>query len=412
MSLPNLEQTVKIYKDLFLSTFDRYQHVYTTLLEFYRYSPQFFADSFFENLPDMDSKVVRMICYQLYDNNISIDKLYNDREYVTLPDFLWNLDTFSSEKLLILMKYGFPTFPDSNIFFWRSMSKDGEWLSFALDISFHLNINLNHINEDGRTILHKAISNGDTPAVMKILYHRANPNLRSTQDISPLTLAISLLNYPDAVYNYSIYLEMIKQLSRYGAEYDSFTDDLLNGTQFKDKILRAIQAGRSIPVEYFVENPQLMDTEIVEDMAVISQADPDILTNESFQHAVEGTNLVALRDAIKYERDQSIMTRQGVMTWPHYINSSKTYSSECPLALPERIVAESPPDSETLNKIIYDSFRDYHPQFDRFRVSPAKIDKRSLAIDLSDRYEQISPVLPLAMNPISPTSSPRLPRNL
>ena len=257
MSSPDLASlSARKLSDLFKLQFDAYRDIYKQLPNIYRSNPSLFADIFFDMLPKIDPKIVRVICYQLFTEGITMDQVYKHRTINKQPEFLSALNTFPLETLMTILKYRFPAYHDGDIFFLSSLPHYSivmetpvvtnlDWLDFILNICTHLHIDLNlNNNSTQETCLIWAIKYGSLSLTQTLLYHRLDPNHKSIKGQSPLSVAIELLTFPDAVGNYPIYLNMIRHLRRYGALTDDVIDYQIKRSQYADQINQNLYTGK------------------------------------------------------------------------------------------------------------------------------------------------------------------------
>lgn len=415
-------QKNKSLETFFFFPIDGYHFIYDKIFDLYTSDPTAFADTFFDLLPEINPKIVRILLYELYTHGISADKLYAQRSLLSLPNFLFTLDTFPSETLLVIMKYGFPAFPDENIFFYWSLKKYGKWLDFALDISNHLNINLNSLNdESGFTILHEAVSYGYLPLINQILRYRVDPNVTSTKGITPLMLAASLLSYPDASVNYPVYLEIIKQLIRYGAMPEKTFNDLVQISPYREKIHSAILAGKDLFPEYAVSNELLMSRDLIEDLVLAAQMNPNLLYDAKFQSSIPGTNMTILKESLERERKEVAIASGQILSWPYFINSSSPPGQYCPISVDDRITAESPPDPSKAYEMALRKLKDVTPSKDTEARPDAVPDVNPAAFESDEPWESFAaaptpylegpPTVPIPAAALLPTNRVELPSN-
>jgi len=372
--------------------------------ERFQKDPTKFADTFFANLAEIDPKIVRMIAYQLYINGINLGDLYKKRSTPAPPKFLSSLNTFPSETLLVILKYGFPTVISGNLFLRWSLSagNNGEWLDFALDLALQMDIELNLVNEEtGRTILHEAVENAYLPLIAQLLSHRLDPNIRSNEGKTALDIALSLFDFPDVFMNYQNYLEIVKQLVRYKAEP---SQDLEREGPYQTEIERAIRAAEKIPADYCKGVELLNFLDQVEDYALIVETDPMILTSPGYQKRIRGTNMAALLESIEAKR-KSV---QKGLTWPHYIDTSIRRKRICPLPTDKRIKAASPPSPQEVYELAMRNMRDVKPS-----RKEIYIDKTPAGYESDEPWESFvpaptpelekPPTMPIPEGPMLPT---------
>ena len=204
----------------------------------------------------MDPKQFRLDCYNLFSKGISPATIF-PKSLAGLP----------KETLLVLLKYGYPEIVNGDLFFVPLLGReDVDWL---LDLCVARQINLNWINQStAMTVLEMAVSDGNLPLVLTFLRYRVDPNVGD-----PMGIALNLFNYADAYGNYPVYLEILKQLRRYGARLGAaeLGTARLDQKQIKDKkILRALQSGTYLKPEYAPDKSGYLLNDNVEDIAVIT----------------------------------------------------------------------------------------------------------------------------------------------
>jgi hypothetical protein len=354
-----------------------FRYLYCQIFNIYQQNPDVFMNTFFDKLPTMNPKTVRIICYQLYINGITLDQVK-----IPLPE----LNEFPLETIMVILKYKFPPFPNGDIFFLSFLDKD--YLNFILDVCIHLEINLNHINKStDSTCLHTAIRSGSLPVVQKLLSHRVNPNTKSTTGISPLFSAIESLELSDT--SYEISLEIIRQLRRYGAKIDNIIKEQIKSSSYKNQVNKALSSGSRLRPEYSLLQTLYFSLDDIEDMALLAELDPSIIEDPS------------LKLAIEKERSKTIFVGNNMLTWPYYIDDSDL---SCYLETDRRVIADSPPNSDEVYRLALENLPDKTPSV--ILNLPTETPAGRLAPTI---YEEHTVNFPLSSGPIIPTGYPLLP---
>lgn len=395
-------------RQLFEYNFPLYRDIFDRFTDIYNENPVAFADVFFDVLPQMDPKSVRVICYELFSHGISMDQVYAQRSNSQPAPFLSSLDTFSLESMMTLLKYGFPAYPHGDIFFLSSLPKyyiilDSalptrlDWLSFLLDVCTHLGIDLNVNNAStGETCLIWAIKYGSFSLVLDLLYHRVDPNRVSLEGQSPLSVALDLFNFPDIDTTYKTYLNIIRQLRVYGAVVDETIKQALVQNSYRPQIEHALYLGSSLEPIYSSGRPVYFSCDQIEDLAVLAELDPTLVQNEK-----------VYQSAVDKQRDKTISTNLGLMSWPYFI--SELIDSKCDLTVDYRPVAESPPNPDIVYRTALETLKDVADGQTPEIIDLPTETPAALQGVAPTEYGISVPVLPLASGPLVPTDQNFLP---
>jgi len=279
--------------DKFL-TFPEYKANYKEVMTLFDENPNKFADDFFNSIFLINEKVLRHMCYMLYINNINLTMLYKLRTNNFVPDFLFNLDKISAEKILTLLKYRFPTVIDGQIFFYYSTP--GLWLDKILDICSELTIQI-----DQTDILHQMLNLNYYPVIQSLLKHGVNPNRKNKEGLTPLSYA--LLNVKNNLY------EIVRDLISYGARLSYGDMEIIK----QKNVEKAIESGKLIePI--FYEHNHSYDYDYYEDLMIINE--------------------IQQNDIIKYDKT--------ILSWPYYIDETKIVKYKYKIKADE-VTAESNP---------------------------------------------------------------------
>lgn len=388
-----------------------FRNIYRQISTIYQNSPVNFASAFFDKLPTMNPKSVRIICYQLYLSGIGMDKVY--LQYNRSPKFLKKLDKFPLETMMVLLKYLFPANPKGDLFFLHSLTKNIEagetpgpypsnldWLDFTLDVCLHQEINLNHLNQStGSTCLHSAIRMSSLPVVQLLLSHRVNPNIKSNQGTSPLFSAIESLELPEI--DVKISVEIIRQLRRYGANIDNMITEQIKMSSYRDQVNRALSIGELMKPEFAALNNFYFSLDPTEDLILIAVLDPSVIEDANFPPTPP-----SFRNAIKIERDKTIFVNNIMWGWPYYINdTSLSNDQQCYLEIDKRVTSSSPPDSIQVYRQALDNIPDYQPRVIIDLTTETPSDNTVPPTEFSE----LIPTFPLSSGPLLPTGNPQLP---
>ena len=342
------------------------------------------------NLSEMDPKAVRLFFLKSSKKGFPL----------TDDEFLYHLNEFSLETMLVLLKNGFPTIIDGDLFFLKSLHQLGpdlpdpsllHWLDFTLDLSNRLRVNLNHINTSTReTILHEAVRDNNLALTQKILTHRVDPNIESDDGKTPIALALEL--YTDT--RDKNYLFIIRHLHRYGAE--------LNYSRVPPEVQKELNAGEKLPPYYYPSTTEYLALDRIEDMVLTLLKNPELIS----QMNPSDVNIKELTEGIKNERARVYKS----VTWPLFVNSSiePTYFPE----EDDRITASSP----TTYQEVYEKaaaglpdLKEIHvPNYSKQESFPPLYDASIPQIDL----ELAVTTRPLPGRPIAASSNPKLPNFL
>jgi hypothetical protein len=294
-----------------------FRHIFKEISNMYRKDRIVFATTFFAQLPSMNPKSVRIICYQLYTVGITMNNLYNK-----LPTFLSQLSSFPLETMLVLLKYKFPPYPNGDLFFLPSLDSGNlgytssvygnslQWLDFTLDVCLQQQINLNYINKStGSTCLHIAVRSGDLSTVGLLLKHRVNPNTKSLQGISPLFSAIELLET-----DYKVYLKIIRILKQYGSMVDNVIKEQIRVSSYRDQVNRVLSSAETLRPEFSPLDTTYFSLDQIEDLTLMAELDPNIIDDANFPDSS-----LSFKNAIVKQRTQTLFVDNIMLEWPYYI---------------------------------------------------------------------------------------------
>lgn len=323
------------------------------ILQTYKSNPPEFAHQFFKVLPELDSQVLRLLAYQLYTINVSMKDLY--KAYIgagnpQVPTFLYKLDKFPLASLLILFKYNFPGIIANNLFFMYSLLRGPdslqkmvtlatpefdnlEWFDFCLSVCRLLNINLNQVNASTKsTVLSMMVSNANLYATQVLLKHGVDPNATNADGTTPLEIAIKMLQSVSV--SQKIYLQIVRELSKYGAR-------VVNQSALSNKIQQNITNGRQLKPYYEQLNYIYFKLDQLEDLSAILRVNPKVLQDYKYLEQIPGTNIQQLQKAVNAAQAETQTTSKYILTWPYYID--QTVVTSCSVEPDQRPIAESPP---------------------------------------------------------------------
>lgn len=397
--------------ELFSITPREYRFHLSEIAKEYRATPAGFSEIFFELLPKMDPKVVRLIGYQLWTQGISMEQLY--RNLKETPQFLFELDQFPEETLFVLLKYGFPLVIDGQYFFNKSLGKDPgvakqPWLTSLLDVCSHLGLDLNLIQANGKTLLHEAAERGDLNFVQKLLSHKINPNPMDSNGLTPIGTVAQALNFVDTSSNSPVYLSIIRQLVRYGGRANQSDRELIEKSPFKRQIERNIQAGLQMKPQYSSGRKEYFSLDQIEDFSLIAEVNPALVNDRIFQEQIGNTNLPLFKEAIETVHDEVLpvvsQDQIKLVGWPYYIDDTR---KECSPEFDDRPTAESPPPPEEVYNL---ALRDL-PDNSAPPIEVPSIIYRPMVENYFEEpyYVPATPISPLPTPPIEPTDQPPLP---
>jgi len=257
-----------------------------------------FSDALFEQFPEINSKVLRVLLLQLPD----LRKLWDLRSTPDLPDWYFHVDRVPLENLLIGLEHDLPVSPDGNLILWwqihQPLNHD------LLDALIHKGVDLNQINEaEGLTLLQKAI----------LIPHEENVNILLRHQVNPDSKAVSLAFESNYRLSTGTTLRIIRSLRVYGAQIP--TDFITNAD-----VQRYLRAAEMMHPEYCAGYPWLnLDRE--EDLSLQAIVDPSLLDDPAFQNALGPIRLETFRKAVALKRSLVTVTESGqVLTWPWYQN--------------------------------------------------------------------------------------------
>lgn len=378
-----------------------YGTVYKQIFNIYQTNPSAFADVFFDIISDIDPKVVRIICAQLWLNGINLNEVYaaRTRNASEKPLFLSFLDKFPLETITILLKYGFPSIINGDLFFLSSLDRNsGDWLNYLLDVCIFERIDLNHINQStGETCLHQAIRQGSLSLVQNLLRHRVDPNRKSDSGESPLLVAVRSFQFVDTFYTYPINLNIIRWLRRYGASIDEQVQNEVQSSNYNSKINQELVNASRINPEYDVQNKYYFSLDRIEDFILLAEIDPYV--EQQISNPI-------LREAIQMQKDRTISSNLGLISWPYFINDAAIgQKQQCYLSLDLRATVAPLPDSELLYDLVLRDIPD---------ISDTPIE---IPLTTNTPADQVSPtdflpsprVVMLNSGPLLPTDNPALP---
>lgn len=395
---------------------EAFRNIYDQITNIYQNNPIDFANTFLDQLAQINPKTVRIICYQLYIAGITLDKIYLQYTNGT-PKFLSKLDKFPLETMMVLLKYKFPAYPNGNLFFLSSLDSaniEGEgtspyptdlyWLDFVLNVCIHQEINLNHINRStGSTCLHSAIRMGFLPIVQLVLSHRVNPNTKSIQGISPLFSAIESLELPGAEITYQAYIEIIRQLRMYGATIDDAIKEQIKNSSYKNQVNKALSSGKILTLKFSSLNTFYFSLDPIEDLVLIAELDPLVMNDVNFPITPS-----SFKEAIMQKRDKTIFVNNVMWDWPYYMNDTMLINNQqCYLNPDKRVSASSPPNSQQVYRQVLENIPEINPYVivDLPTQTPAGTDNTAVPTE----YGTLIPTFPLSSGPMLPTGQPILP---
>lgn len=401
------------YSLIFSTPPQEYRYVYNQFIDLYRLNPSRFAEAFFDQISEMNPKTVRLIAYQLHTAGIDMGTLYKSRTSEERPDFLYALDAFPLESLLVLLKYNFPSVIAGDLFFRPSLESPSnlDWLNFLLNLSLYSGVNINILNQStGETLLHEQVRKGSLPVVQTLLAYRANPNIASRKGETPFRAALEALNFADAVTTYPQSLNLIRQLSRYGARPKEEDRRIMKQSIYSPKIDQAMIAGATMEPHYADPSRPYFSLDTIEDLSLISEVNPEVIWDANFKELAPQVNPVLLEESIERVRDQTVETNKGVMGWPYYIDASQKIV--CPTEYDDRPTAESPPGPTEVYRLALRNLPDGKPATPRSLVVPMGPPPESTWFHAAYYVPEISsvgPTVPLSSNPILPSGAPPLP---
>ena len=395
---------------------EAYRRVFQQIPNIYKQNASDFANIFFDNLPQIDPKVVRIICYRLFSQGIGLDQIYAQRTKER-PNFLRHLNDFCLETLSVLLKYRFPPYIDGDLFFLPSLTLESvvnpaqpsnlNWLDYLLDLCIHQNINLNHINTStGQTCLHDAVEYGSLSLVQNLLCHRVDPNTKSIDGTSPLSIAINALEDVTALATYPVYLNIIRQLCRYRAKLDQIINSQILRSTFNAKVNKTIFVGSKMEPNYCDHSKGYFSLDLIEDLTLLAELDPSIMDDPNFQKQI---NSNGFRIAIQKERSKTIETNAGIMTWPYFINDTSLIQKQiCYLSLDRRPTVAPLPSSELVYQWALSNVPDIGDTLSQINI-PLDTITSSLYNLPPTEYTYINATVPLPSGPLVPTDDPGLP---
>lgn len=339
------------------------------------------------NLPEMDPKAVRLFFYHNQKYMIPTQEI----------DWLNYLNEFPLETIMVLLKNGFPTIIQGDLFFLKSLHQLGpdltdpsflHWLDFILDLSNRYHVNLNHINHSTReTILHEAIRDNNLALVQKILIHKADPNAENDDGLSPIDLAIRLYNESKS----RNYLFIIRHLHRYGAKTDY--------QKASREIQRELDSGSRIPPIYYPSTANYLSLDRLEDISLILIENPKLIS----EIRSPGINMKELERSIQHER-----SKVKLYTWPLYIDD--TLMPICAPDIDDRPTAASPPNHREVYRKVLAGLSNQKDISQRKRALAQKSFPEGYDASIPQIGLEISATTrPLPGRPIMPSRNPRLP---
>ncbi|CAN5756790.1 hypothetical protein BH23THE1_BH23THE1_33900 [soil metagenome] len=420
--------------NLFNLSPEAYRNVFHKISDIYRQDPATFINVFFDQLPNMNPKTVRIICYQLYTNGINLDqpkagklvRRTNLDRIDSIPKFLDRLDEFPLETIMTLLKYRFPAYPNGDIFFLASLNQfkispsfnpypsNLNWLNYTLDLCIHRQINLNHINKStGSTCLHTAVRLGSLCLVQTLLTHRVDPNTKSIKGVTPLFAAIESLSLPEASQNYKTYLNMIRHLCRYGAIVDNVIKEQIKLSPYSQQINREISSGTTMKPHYSSTHSFYFSLDPIEDLVLIAEIDPSIIDDANFPPVTS-----EFLNSIQKKRAKTMYLENSIIGWPYYIDDTAAVNNQhCYLHTDSRVSASSPPNSDEVYKLalrsLPDIIQDVKTTIDLPTETPAAASP-GRAYWLYDGVPPtnqlpLMPTFPLLSGPLLPTGNVQLP---
>lgn len=398
----------------FLAQPEEYRYLSSEINTAYQSDPEAFARSFFDLLPRINPKVLRLIGYQLYIKGIDFEQLYKLRDTDEKPKFLFNLETFPLESMIVLLKYQFPQIIDGDLFFLTSLDQVGlgsplsnlDWLDFYLDLCQHVGVNINHINRStGGTLLHHFTESGWLPGVELLLCHRAVPTLLDKKGRTPLRVAIESIEPT----RYRDYLQIIRQLSRYQARPREEDRKLIDSSPYRIKINQEIRIGASLSPDYCKSYRNYFILDQVEDLGLIVKLDPKIIQDKKFRQLIPETNFEALSKSIEQIRDETIQVDKVIVSWPYYINTSKEIFCQIE---EEEATASSPPSARKVYELALQGLPDNNGRENKPMTPPPVSPLPNPENWFYETYyvpTDSSSTFPLPTPTIIPTANPPLP---
>jgi hypothetical protein len=376
---------------------EAYRPIYQQITNIYQSDPTSFANVFFDRISEMDPKVVRIICGQLWLNGIPMDQVYAARSN-SKPLFLSYLDTFPLESMATLLKYKFPSIIEGDLFLINSLEREGEWLDYTLDVCIFLQIDLNHVNQStGETCLHQAIRNGSLSLVQQLLRHRVDPNRKSYTGESPLLLSIRSFDFVDTVITLPVHLNIIRSLRRYGANIDDASRDAIQQSTYNSKINQELINASRVKPDYAFQNKSYFSLDRIEDLILLAELDSNI--------QAQIPNPV-IKEAIQLEKDRTVMSNVGLLTWPYFItDTSAEQDQQCYLSMDLRATVAPLPEPE----LVYEWSLANVPDIADIPIN-VPLDTNTPAEQVaSTEFRPSGPVLALSSGPLLPTDNPALP---
>jgi hypothetical protein len=338
---------------------EEYPYRQGEIITYYSEYPEEFQKDLFEALPKINPKVLRMILYQLYLRKITLNDLLELRQIGSPPSFLYQLDDFPLESILVLLKYNFPHMINGHLFFAYSLDRVNvistpnvpepsnlDWFDFSLSLCELLNIDINVLNSKGKTTLSEAIQRGDLYTIQLLLKHRANPSIENSDDSTPLSLAIKEI--VDGSLISQRYLYIVRELVRYGARSNRSITKMIDQSDHEQKITQFILSGDQLQPNYFSLNKPYFNLDISEDLALIAMNNPNIINDKYYQEELGKVNLNLFEKAVHTNRAQTKLTDNYILTWPYYIDETviPTYA----VSVDQRPTVDSPPNPTQVYK--------------------------------------------------------------
>ncbi len=307
-------------------------------LEGFSEYPELYIESLFDQLPKIDRKVLRIILYSLYELGFSLQKLWNLRKIPTLPEWYYNLDQVPVENLLVAIKYDLPLNPDGNLILWSQIGK--KLNHDILDTLISRGVDINQINqEDGLTLLQKAVQVSSEDNVRMLLSHGANPEQVSQSGQTAMEIALEA----DNTFSNGSSLHIIRDLRVYGARIDQ-------RWKLSSDVQRYLTAATLLKPEYCSGNKDYLQLDRDEDLTIQAICHPELLSDPAFQSALGRVNLEAFSESIQRKNDEVTVNAEGeVMAWPFYFPPK----IEAPLCerIPKRVTLAIPPSDDRVYEL-------------------------------------------------------------
>jgi hypothetical protein len=310
-------------EELFTQDLDFYIHIPKNYIqELYRNNEREFANLFFDKLPIIKPKVVRALLFLLRGIDVSIPTLLNHIN--NIPPFIYELQNFPAETLIILFNNKFPPIFNGKLFLYWSFQyfmrpEKLNVLCFVLDLCRLYSVDLDYDNKD-KTLLQMAVEKYYLPAITILLSHGVNPNAVSISKLTPLQYLINNFNTLDL----PNYFNMIQILISYGARVPdnikinervivnvnglstNLAEEKVNNSDLRNKLQQVLIAGKKMKPTYCDINRNYFALNEIEDEYVTLFLTTTIHSKE-----------------LKANRTKAIINADGeLMQWPYFINQT------------------------------------------------------------------------------------------